>query len=304
MAPLQFEEFAERVAKISWSRYRVKVSPRLIRKWSFQKIVPSPTKKGLGRGGGFSADWNCGAYRAALKICRHTQRGARRIHTYRVVLWLWGAPIEFDHLQPSLRKEVKRLRSRVLKDRRSTKSPLEPLDSRQRRSLLRVFKVGDPRLETQIDDEQSQLAMLALVEGLKASIDLKSVFGPLVEQLPEEGMEKAGSIMVSIFSGILGDPDMVEGSGLEKAHDATLSQLETARHHFQAVMNSVAKTARIAKLLENDPRALQLPIANEIQIANAKLKSPEMQIILFWQVLNGTINNPAAWEANPAFDLR
>lgn len=300
MPPLQFEEFAERVAKVSWSRYRVKVSPRLIRKWSFQKIVPPPTKKGLGRGGGFSAVWNCGAYRAVLKICRHTQRGARRIHTYRVVLWLWGAPIEFDRLQPSLSREIKRLRSRVLKDRRSTKSPLEPLDSRQRRSLLRVMKVGDTKLETHIDDEQSQLAMLALVEGLKASIDVKSVLGPLVEQLPEEGVAKASTIMDSVFGGILGDPDLIEGSGLEKVHDATLSQLETARRHFQAVMNSVAKTARISKLLENDPRAMQLPISKEIQIANAKLKSPEMQIIFFWQILNGTMNNPAAWKANLA----
>jgi hypothetical protein len=90
MAPLQFEEFAERVAKASWSRYRVKVTPRLIRKWVFQKIVPPPTKMGLGRGSGFSAVWSCDAYRAALKICRLTQRGAKRIHTYRLGLWLWG----------------------------------------------------------------------------------------------------------------------------------------------------------------------------------------------------------------------
>jgi hypothetical protein len=161
------------------------------------------------------------------------------------------------------------------------------------------MQVGDPRLEAHIDDEQSQLAMLALVEGLNASIDVKSVLGPLVERLTEEEMAKAGSIMASIFAGILGDPDLIEGSGLEKARDATLSQLETARQHFQAVMNSVAKTARIAKLLENDPRAIQLPISKEIQIANAKLKSPEMQIILFWQVLNGTINNLAVWQLNP-----
>jgi hypothetical protein len=86
------------------------IDDRDLRDWIGEKLIPSPTRTGLGRGLGSRTRYSPAALGASLEVVRlKAASPERRNAVLRIRLWLLGFEVPMDRLKKDLRSEYRRL---------------------------------------------------------------------------------------------------------------------------------------------------------------------------------------------------
>lgn len=95
------------------------VTPRKLKRWRNNDLIPRPRRRSLGRGRGFRVEYPPGTCEQLLVLLR-LHRTERRLHHVRLSLWLQGFPIPFAAIKKTLDVLTFRPIHRIREDLRHT----------------------------------------------------------------------------------------------------------------------------------------------------------------------------------------
>ena len=142
-----YEEFFARLTHWADSRCQIQVTDRMLRDWIDEKLLPGPTRVGLGRGKGFRNDWDSLNYRRACRICRFKKEGATRFDEFRILLWLAREHVNIKELREACLGELARHRSSTVLSTRSNADLTDPQPSER---TIRAFEKRGAEVDRRI----------------------------------------------------------------------------------------------------------------------------------------------------------
>ena len=224
------------------------VSSRTLEDWISEKLLPGPLPKSLGRHG---SEWTYSpaSLKAALEVVRLKATDPKRRNTVlRIRLWLLGFDVSIKRIAEDLESEFSRLLRRNI-----FRNPLrydansgEDISMREKDRERRRAGTLDPAF---IDagfelprDDLLGLAWEAISDPVRSSQFLKTL-----EQLVSPLLSESGKGVFQIFlksvepyidtSGLLGNPDEIEKSGLEAFAAVNKEHLIKGRRLYQFALS-------------------------------------------------------------------
>jgi hypothetical protein len=223
------------------------ITDRMLRDWIAEDLFPGPTERGLGRGLGSERRYSPAALAAGLEVVRLRASGTQRNAALRLRLWLLDFDVPMDRIIEDLRSEFDRLLRRGF-----FRNPLrydahsdEKYSEREIQAELRRAGPIDPDLAAAgLPPPSADILNLAseLVWGSEGSTQLLT---SLEERISPFASEK-GRVVLSEFlrglesyvatTGLFGNPDEIEKSGLEVLARIGNGDLLKGRRFYQFVL--------------------------------------------------------------------
>lgn len=255
-AGFSYDEFFARLTHWADARCGIEVTDRMLRDWCDERLLPGPTKTGLGRGKGFRANWDSLAYRRACRICRFKKQGATRFDEFRILLWLCSEHVNIKELRAACLGELAKHRSSVAL---STRSNVDLTDPEPSCRTIKAFEKRGAEVDSRIVPAnfkyggQETLEMLTVLKSGETRVQFAQSLMAAV--MPPSNVQFEFAPLVNIFRALLAEPDESQVSGE--------NSLETAEAiHFKLARRDLGKIINFGKIFRNNPQALknQLPV--------------------------------------------
>lgn len=245
-----FDTLVRRAKAFALSRYRQEVTPRMVRDWVDEGLVPGPMRHGRGRGAGTRQDWSPLAYRRVLQLSRLKQQGVTRRAAQQLALWFSTADFTYEKVHQLLISEYQKARKIAQRSMPAGWDPflqVEPETKHQRDALMRTLGFGIvipedieqhisldailPYVATMVTDQPFITDATALTDLMLTMFGLRDT--PLREQLIAVARPDFDFDM-RVLTGILADPSIVETSAEAAITAADEETLVNARDFLRA----------------------------------------------------------------------
>jgi hypothetical protein len=223
------------------------ITDRMLRDWIAEDLFLGPTEKGLGRGLGSERLYSPAALAAGLEVVRLRASGPRRNAALRLRLWLLDFDVPMDRITEDLRSEFDRLLRRGF-----FRNPLrydahsgEEYSEREIQAELRRAGSLDPDLAAAgLAPPSGDMLNLAseLVWGSEGPTQLLTLLETRISPFAsEKGREVMSEFLGGLepyvaTTGLFGNPDEIEKSGLEALATIGEGDLLKGRRFYQFVL--------------------------------------------------------------------
>ena len=279
-AGFSYEEFFARLTHWADATCGIQVTDRMVRDWCDEKLLPGPTRRGLGRGKGFRVAWDSLAYRRACRICRFKKQGATRFDEFRVLLWMSGEYVNIKELRVACLGELTRHRASAALSTRSNADLADPQPSPR---TIKAFEKRGAQVDGRIvpaNFKYSGREAMEMLAVLKTGESPTNFAQSLVDAvgLPSE-MQIDIASLISPFSGLLANPNESPVSG-----QAALENAEAI--HFKQAKVIFWKMASALSRLQDIPNITNFPFANAIDLksfmeVHKGLMQPNFKVLNF-----------------------
>lgn len=240
------------------------IDDRDLRDWIDEKLIPSPTRTGLGRGLGSKTRYSPAALGAALEVVRLKAASPERRNTLlRIRLWLIGLDVPIGRIAEDLESEFSRLLRRHF-----FRNPFH-YDARTGDNLSEREKDGERRRAGPLDpafvDAGWELPtddLLRLVWELVSDPIKRSHFLILLDRLVSPHLsEKGRAFLADVLKGVepyidvaglFGAADEIEKSGLEAFAAIGEADLMKGRRLYQFALAMFNCADRVVEFLPPD----------------------------------------------------
>ncbi len=233
----------DRVNIFAGQRYGIRVTPRRLRDWVSEGLVPGPTSHGNKRGVPPTWDWPQASLDQISQICQLKKNGFNRTNELRIALWMNGADIPIKTLREALATEFCRSRNLALRPINSTLNPREskPLSDYGRSALLNQMGPVDPRLLPE-GFSLSKKTLLDSYAAMRFGEEKNNPVNDFVSELarhcriPEQEtiyFLKYMADFLLMLSGLAGKPDEITNSTENSIKMASAKTFESARAFCQ-----------------------------------------------------------------------
>jgi hypothetical protein len=223
------------------------ITDRMLRDWIAEDLFPGPTERGLGRGLGSERRYSPAALAAGLEVVRLRASGPRRNATVRLRLWLLDFNVPIDRITEDIRSEFERLLRRSF-----FRDPLR-YDARSDNNFSEREKQAELRRAGPIDPDLAAAGLpppcgdmlnfaSELVWGSEGATQLLTSLETRISPFAsEKGREVLSEFLRGLESyvattGLFGNPDEIEKSGLEALATIGADDLLKGRRFYQFIL--------------------------------------------------------------------
>ena len=260
------------------------IDDRDLRDWIGEKLIPSPTRTGLGRGLGSKTRYSPSALAAAREVVRLKAASPERRNTVlRIRLWLLGFDVSIDRVAEDLESEF----SRLLR-RRFFRGPFQydasagnKLSEREKERERRRAGPLDPRFVKagfELPPDDLLDLVWELVSDPSGPSKLFKVLDQLVSPyLSDRSRSIYGDTLKNVepyvnVAGLFGAPDEIEKSGLEAFASIGGADLLKGRRLYQFALAMFDAADRGIEFL---PADMALALAEPASATNRTLRESD-----------------------------
>ncbi len=265
----------DRVNIFAGQRYGIRVTPRRLRDWVEEKLVPGPKKpRGRQRGQTPDRDWPLLSYRRVLQICRLKKNGAKRLNEIRITLWMNGADLPFEQVQEALYSEFQRARKLARRPVTCTWDPREnsSLSPNSQAALLRQMGTPSPALLPDGYSVPGEM-MVGAYGALRYGVDNNALRVLMTDLLRHVGLsewvpqsfDKDTQPHELQLLGLAGSPDEIDDAAEESIKNADAETFAAVRDWIRVfpwlVQNAFAMLSAMSSENSDQLEALKGPLA-------------------------------------------
>lgn len=256
------DELLARINAYTQPVYGIDVTPRMLRDWVSERLVPGPTvsESQGGYRAGVARSWSSVAYRRVLQICRLKHQGIARRSAVITALWLSGVDYPFEIVQPAILEEYQRARQRIHRG-----LPVDWDPRSETGSIQGIASTMTAHLVSGADDRQSERAaaarhaLAAMVFGVDLLPTAEEWYGPTGPlsvltgiPLPDDQsgiLAEEAPVGIAMVLGLLGDPEEIENSAEDRIRRADAETFTDLREWILAYPYALALTREMIRFL-------------------------------------------------------
>jgi hypothetical protein len=238
------------------------ISARALEDWVMEGYFEGPEPKGRKRG--LNPDWQYTAEAAerGLAVVQLRAKKTRRAAATRIRLFLLGFDVPLRRIKPDLRSEFHRLLKRHFFRQpwvyEASKNK-DPSDPERKKQLRRAGKV-DSVLEAaglKAPDDTILDGGSALVWGIAGAKGLLPTFIGILDDVPflteefKHGLVDDVRPYIEIL-GLFGNPDEIEGGGLEHLQGCSDDDILSGRFFYRSVFSLFETSVHLSKLWKSE----------------------------------------------------
>jgi hypothetical protein len=281
------------------------VTDRALKDWIFEDLFEGPTERGL-FGGGSERRYSLASLRAALEVVKlKASNPSRRNALVRIRLWLLDFHVPIRRVTEDLKSEYERLLKRHF-FRNPPESSHELSDLEKAVELRKAGPLDPSFAELAPEPEDILKFMLASVWG--CGNPSQTILGWLEKLIFPFASERGQKVLADFLraiepyvaaTGIFGNPDWIEGSGLELLDTVSADDLLKARRFYQITLSMVDCASRSVEFLP--PNILPVSSEGASKIVRTLRESDEwcVAVLATCAIARSRVSGGAGAQPNP-----